>query len=150
MATLDSVPLFELTVVFPETDESHAIGNGGRGERLVAPAASGTFEGEHLRGVVLPPWPDYILRRADGVTEHEIRAVLRTDDGALIYMQYDGLGHRLDLGPLGGTDGPLYFRTAARFETEAEQYAWLNRILAVAVSHAAGPRRLGWSVHAIL
>ncbi|MCC6238478.1 MAG: DUF3237 domain-containing protein [Dehalococcoidia bacterium] len=150
MADLRSAPLFELTVRFGEADESRSVGQGGRGERVIAPAASGSFEGEHLRGVVVPPWPDYILRRPDGVSEHEIRAVLQTDDGALIYMQYEGIGHRQDLGPLGSAEGALYFRTVARFETEAARYAWLNRVIAVAVSHPAGPRQLGWSFHAIL
>jgi len=149
MAGLESTLLFELTVRFGDTDMRLLVGDGGRGRRVVAPAVSGTFEGPHLRGTVVPPWPDYIVDRPDGVTEHEIRAVLRTDDGALIYMDYEGIGHRQALGPL--RDGEaFYFRTLIRFETGDARYAWLNRVLAVGVSHAAGPGALGWSVHAIL
>jgi hypothetical protein len=150
LAELSSIELFELTVGFGDDDRSHAVGIGGRGERVIAPAASGTFEGKYLSGEVLPPWPDYILRRADGVSEHDIHAVLKTTDDALIYMQYEGVGHRLGLGPLGGAEGTLYYRTVARFETASESYSWLNRIIAVAVSHPAGPRQLGWTVHAIV
>ena len=52
--------------------------------------------------------------------------MLRTDDGAIIYVQYHG---RLD-----GSQGlrpPLTVYVAPRFETGDERYAWLNRIQAV-------------------
>ncbi len=149
MADLESRPLFELVVRFHDVDARRVVGEWAAGERIVAPAAGGTFEGEHLRGEVLEPWPDYLIHRRDGVTDHDIRAVLRTDDGALIYLRYEGIGHREGLGPL-GEDRPFYFRCFARFETGAERYAWLNRILAVMVAHPVDGSGLGWSVHAIL
>lgn len=149
MADLESVPLFELTVRFGAQDMRLQAGDGGRGKRTVAPAESGTFDGPYLRGKVVPPWPDYILERADGVIEHEIRAILRTDDGALIYMEYEGIGHRQQLAPL--RDGEaFYFRTLIRFETGDPRYAWLNRVLAIGIAHPLVAGSLGWSVHAIL
>ncbi|TAJ21740.1 MAG: DUF3237 domain-containing protein [Dehalococcoidia bacterium] len=149
MADLATTLLFELTVDFGTQDMRMQVGNGGRGKRTVAPAASGTFEGPHLRGEVVPPWPDYITERGDGVIEHEIRAVLRTHDGALIYMDYEGIGHRQPLGPLRESES-FYFRTLIRFETGDARYAWLNRVLAVGVAHPLAGAGLGWRVHAIL
>lgn len=96
MVDLITTPLLELTVRHGAQDTRLQVGDGGRGKRTLAPAESGAFEGPCLRGVVVPPWPDYIVERPDG----EIRAVLRTDDGALIYMDYVGIGHRQPLRPL--------------------------------------------------
>jgi hypothetical protein len=142
--------LFEMRVEFGEGVAQTNVGEGGRGVRRVAPASGGTFKGPHLSGTLPGPLPDYILARADGVTEHDIRAVLQTDDGAHIYMEYWGIGHRLSLGPLSnGQEGEFYFRVACRFETSAEQYHWLNRVLAVGVYQPQGQRAVGWRVYAI-
>ena len=56
----------------------------------------------------------------------DVRALLETDDGALIYTWYHG---RLDLSQGPGTS-PAY--AAPLYETGDERYAWLNLIQAVA------------------
>jgi len=149
MSGLRSQLLFTMKVRFDGSPRLE-VGDGGRGSRELAPAAGGTFEGPHLRGEILPPLPDYILHRADGITEHDIRAVLRTDDGALIYMSYPGIGHRNSLGPLGELDeGELYFRVTPRFETAAEQYRWLNGVVAVGVFGGFRDGAIHWSIYGI-
>jgi Protein of unknown function (DUF3237) len=55
----------------------------------------------------------------------DVRFSAETDDGALIYVQYNG---RTDVSQGPGT-APIY--VAPRFETGDERYAWLNRIQAV-------------------
>lgn len=150
MDELRSKFLLEMRVRHGEPMTRYDAGDGGRGARSLVPAAGGTFEGPYLRGEVVPPFPDYIVQRTDGVIEHDIRAVLRADDGATIYMEYTGIGHRLGLGPLDEASEALYFRTIARFETGAKQYAWLNRVLAVGVFEPAGAGAIGWRFYAIL
>ena len=141
--------LFEMTIRFGDAPRLE-VGDGGRGDRQVAPAAGGTFEGPHLRGEILPPLPDYLVHRADGITEHDIRAVLRTEDGALIYMEYPGIGHRNSLGPLGElAEGELYFRVTPRFETAAEQYRWLNGVVAVGVFEGFREGAIHWRIYGI-
>jgi hypothetical protein len=54
-----------------------------------------------------------------------VRITLLTDDGALVYVRYDG---RADLSG-GAGSAPIY--VAPRFETGDERYAWLNRLQAV-------------------
>jgi hypothetical protein len=54
----------------------------------------------------------------------DLRITLETDDGALIYMTFEGV--RDD-----GAPGAPYFRTTPRFETAEPKYAFLNRLLAV-------------------
>ena len=64
------------------------------GTRRIAPLDGGTFEGPRLRGTVLPgSSADWLLLRPDGVLELDLRATLRTDDGALISMKSFGLRH---------------------------------------------------------
>jgi hypothetical protein len=64
---------------------------------------------------------------------------LRADDGALIYVNSNGL-FDIEAGKLGrlrkGEPLPAseyYFRTTLLFETGAARYRWLNRILAVGI-----------------
>ena len=64
------------------------------GTRRTAPLSGGDFEGPRLRGTVLPGGSaDWLLLRGDGVLELDLRATLRTDDGALISMRSFGLRH---------------------------------------------------------
>jgi hypothetical protein len=121
------------------------------GTRSIVPVIGGAFQGQRLRGTVLPGGGDWLLLRSDGVLELDLRITLETDDQALIYMTFQGLRH----GPpgvfaalaRGETVDPAsyYFRTLPRFETSVERYAFLNRIVAVGV----GETRPGRAVHRI-
>jgi hypothetical protein len=121
------------------------------GTRVMAPIASGDFEGPRLRGRVLPGGGDWTLLRADGVLELDLRVTLETDDGALIHLASFGLRH----GPpevvaalaRGETVDPAsyYFRTTPRFETGHPKYAFLNRLLAV----SSGDRRATGPIYTI-
>jgi hypothetical protein len=104
------------------------------GHRLTFPIIGGSFEGERLRGKVLPAGDDWAIKRADGAIDLDLRATLETDDGVLIHMTFQGL--RDDAAP-----GGPYFRTASRFETAADKYSFLNRLLAVGTAEItpAGP-----------
>jgi hypothetical protein len=113
------------------------IGDGAHGKRITFPITGGSFEGERLRGKVLPGGDDWTVQRADGVVELDMRVTLETDDGALIHMSFEGL--RDDAA------GAPYFRTLPRFETAAPKYAFLNRLLAV----GAGEIRVEGPVHVI-
>src|SRR5260370_6480815 len=121
-----------------------SIGAVARGRRRTAWLSGGGFEGPRLRGTVLPGGSaDWLLLRADGVLELDLRATLRTDDGALVSMRSFGLRH----GPpeviaavaRGESVDPAsyYFRTTPRFETAHPAYTFLNRLGAV----ASGDRR---------
>lgn len=96
------------------------------GTRLVVTAMRGSFEGPRLRGTVADSaGGDWVVIRPDGSMKLDVRVLLRTDDDALIYMTYSGIGRR-------GEDGGLVVRTAPQFETGDERYAWLNGIQAAA------------------
>lgn len=116
-----SRPLMSLRL---STAPAQVIGAGPRGSRITIPITGGSFEGDGLRGKVLPSGDDWTVKRPDGVIELDLRITLETDDGALIHMTFEGI--RDD-----GAPGGPYFRTLPRFETAAAKYSFLNRLLAV-------------------
>ena len=129
-----SCPLMTLRL---STAPTQNVGAGPRGTRVTFPITGGLFEGDRLRGKVLPGGDDWALTRADGVIELDLRVTLQTDDGALIHLTFEGM--RDDAAP-----GGPYFRTLPRFETAEPKYAFLNRLLAVGVGEmrADGPVHL--------
>jgi hypothetical protein len=114
------------------------IGAGPHGTRVTFPISGGSFDGDRLRGKVLPGGDDWVVKRADGVFELYLRITLQTDDGALIHMSFEGI--RDDEAP-----GAAYFRTLPRFETADGRYSFLNRLLA----WGAGEIRAEGPVHII-
>jgi len=119
------------------TASTQKIGSVPHGTRVTFPVTGGSFEGERLRGKVLPGGGDWVIKRADGVLELDLRITLEIDDGALVHMTFEGI--RDD-----ATPGAPYFRTLPRFETAAAKYSFLNRLLAVGTGEisADGPVHL--------
>jgi len=120
---MHSRPLMTLRL---STAPTQNVGAGPHGTRLTFPITGGSFEGDRVRGKVLPGGGDWVLKRPDGVLELDLRIMLETDDGALIHMTFEGI--RDD-----GAKGAPYFRTLPRFETADTKYSFLNRLLAVGV-----------------
>ena len=145
---MNSRPLMTVRIIAAPPQKLGAVP---QGTRLIVPVTGGDFEGPRLRGKILPGGGDWLLLRGDGVLELDLRITLETDDHALIYMTFQGLRH----GPAdaiaalgrGEVVDPAryYFRTVPRFETSAETYAFLNRIIAVGV----GETRPDGAVHRI-
>jgi hypothetical protein len=135
MSRLRSQPLFTLQMsLHPFQD----VGATPFGHRRVVPVAGGTFEGERLRGEVLPhAGADWLLQRGNGSFQQDVRLTLQADDGTLILMSYRGVrqaspgvsaklarGERVD-------PSEYYLRIAPFFETAGARQAWLNDIVAV-------------------
>lgn len=133
MTSLETRHLFELSLRVPTVDDI-----GGPARRRFALIAGGDFNGERLRGTVRPGGDDWITIREDGATMLDARAVLETDDGALVGLSWTGIRH----GPAdvmqriarGGEVDPsdYYFRSIFTFETSDDRYEWLNRVIAPA------------------
>lgn len=132
---LETRPLYHFEVTF---GPMQAIGMTPHGMRIFVPLVGGTFEGARMRGIITPGGADSVLVRSDGVVELDIRVTAMSDDGP-IYVTATGLqvasseitmqlqqGRAVD-------PSKYYMRASYRFETASQKYAWLNRILAVAV-----------------
>ena len=104
----------------------HMVGTGPAGDRTVAEVTEGTVTGERINGSVKGnAGADWMLTDANGIATLDVRVCIETDDGALIFVTYEG---RADWSEGPGTQ-PIYM--APKFETSDERYAWLNSIQAV-------------------
>jgi hypothetical protein len=147
-AAMTSRPLMTVKILAAPLQKLGAVP---RGIRTFVPITGGDFEGPRLRGRILPGGGDWLLLRSDGVLELDLRITLETHDHALIYMTFQGLRHGPPdaIAALGRGEvvdpARYYFRTVPRFETSAETYAFLNRIVTVGV----GETRPDGAVHRI-
>jgi hypothetical protein len=116
------------------------LGDTPQGHRLLAVIGQGegSINGDRIRGTVLQgSGGDWLRLRPDGAGQLNVHFTFETDDGALIYMRYEGIAAGGAIPRvLGGENVPpsdYYFRTTPYFETSAPQYAWLNQIVAIGV-----------------
>jgi muconolactone delta-isomerase len=123
------------------------LGDTARGHRRIVPLTGGTFAGPEIRGQLVPgASADWQTVLPDGTAEGDIRYTLRTDDGALLYVQSRGVRHgnaevlaRLARGE--DVDPADYtFRASTQIETAAPELDWLNKgvFASVAARQAAG------------
>lgn len=129
--------------------------DGPYGGRKIVMVTGGSLIGPLIRARILPGGGDWALLRGDGILLLDVRLVLQTDDGAVVYMTYTGRRHapetvmaRLARGEaVAPTE--MYFRIAPVFETGDARYGWMNKLIAVGVGERlkTGPR---YHIHEIL
>jgi hypothetical protein len=108
------------------------------GRRRVIPIEGGYFDGPLLSGTVVPGGADWQVVHDDGMATIDTRYTLQSNDGALISVATagvrDGPPQVLERLARGEPVDPnsYYFRVSCRYETSDPEYAWLNRIVAVA------------------
>jgi hypothetical protein len=124
-------PVFEyLGRLRAEIGTRTVLENGPQGTRTIVQITGGRFEGPRVKASVQTPAGDWITNRPDGSYKLDVRLTLRTDDGALILVTYNGIGQTTDTG--------ASLRAAPLFETGDSRYAWLTRMQTVAVGERAG------------
>ena len=140
-------PLLLLTRVVCEVAAAVSLGGPApHGERRFVPILSGQARGPELSGELLPGGVDWQVLRADGVTEISAHYVIRTDDGALVEVQSDGLRHgppavmaRLARGEAVPPQH-YFFRTLVRLTTGHAAWLHLNRVMALATGQREATR----------
>lgn len=132
-------PLVAMAQVRCEVGELVSLGPAKYGERRYVPLGGGTVQGPELNGTLVSGGVDWQVARADGVLDIAAHYVIRTDDGALVEVQSEGLRHgppevmaRLARGETVPREA-YFFRTVVRFTTGAPAWLHLNRTLALAV-----------------
>jgi Protein of unknown function (DUF3237) len=119
--TLELVPLGTMVI---ELEKPFVLDGTPTGGRWIFEVASGVLEGERVNAKVKGrAAADWLTVGPDGTGTLDVRALLETDDGALLFVQYNG---RVDLSVL----GPTY--AAPRFETGDDRYRWMNKVQCVA------------------
>ena len=117
------------------------VGDVSQGHRRIVPLTGGTFTGPELIGTLLPGVSaDWQIVLPDGTALGDIRYTLRTDDGALLYVQSRGVRHGSPevlarLGRGDDVDASEYtFRTSTQIETAAADLDWLNKGVFIGVA----------------
>jgi len=94
------------------------------GTRMIFEVASGSVTGDRINAkLVGNSGADWAVVGPDGTITLDVRMLWETDDGALIFVTYNG---RCDV------SNPVHVYSTPRFETGDERYLWLNKIQAVA------------------
>jgi hypothetical protein len=125
------------------------------GARMTFIAKGARIEGPRIRGEVLPGGGDWLLVGEDRIGRVDVRATIRTDDGALIHYTAGGLIKLPDdaLERLAaGERIPFeesYVRTTPRFETSDERYAWLSELVVVAYNELS-PDHVDYRMYTVL
>lgn len=114
------------------------------GRRRIIPITSGSFEGKRLKGTILNNGADWQVVTADGLAIIDTRYLLKTSDGALIYLQTKGFRYgpadvMAEVAKGKPVDPAKYtFRLTMSFETSDPRYTWLNRAIGVASAMRLG------------
>ncbi len=146
----DQLPEPRLTLVYrleATLGQPLDLGDVAQGHRRIVPQTGGTFTGPELNGKLLPgASADWQIVLPDGTALGDIRYVLQTDAGELLYVQSRGVRHgsaevlaRLASGEQ--VDASEYtFRTSTQIETAAPALDWLNKgiFISVGCRQAAG------------
>lgn len=122
-----SVQLIPLCRCVAELEPPLVLENTPSGTRYVFGVKSIDIEGErlkaHMKGGMSADWA---AANQSGIGTLDVRAMVETDDGALIFIHYGG---RLDMAA-GAGKAPVY--AAPLYDTGDPRYAWLAKIQAVA------------------
>jgi Protein of unknown function (DUF3237) len=130
---VDLVELARLQLTYTSL-EALDFGSGGR----LYGTMEGTLSGERVRGELR--LTNLAERRVDNVNVPTLRGVLTTDDGAVVWVELDGLA------TLRESDDARVFVTSCRFRTGDERYRWLNTTVAV-LEGVLGAVEVGGEAH---
>lgn len=122
-AGIETADLELLAHVEVKLGPTHALLKAPYGARLNVDVLDARIEGERLKASLLgTAAADWVTAAPDNKTGAlDVRATLRTDDGAIVYTEYRG---RVRF----RADGLNQVFTSPRFETGDPRYAWLNGI----------------------
>ncbi|KAE8164432.1 hypothetical protein BDV40DRAFT_298460 [Aspergillus tamarii] len=126
-------------------DPPMEIGNGPYGRRRCVSIKSGTVRGKYLNGEVVPGGADFMLVEEDHTTHVNTNYLLKSDDGAYIYIRTEGTraGPPEVLKALMEGDGvdpnQYWFHLHIKLETGHEKYKWMNnRVIIGRATRAKG------------
>jgi len=114
-----------------EVGEPKLVGDTGAGKLMIIPITGGSFEGELLRGRVLPGGADWSTQLPEGVAHVHARYWIETDDGAIIAVENEGFYNQ--------SRADACIRTTPRFTCDINgKYAFLTRDVYAAELNSGG------------
>jgi muconolactone delta-isomerase len=157
-ARMTAIPAPKLRHIYrldADVDAPIDLGDTPQGHRRIVALTGGRAEGPGFHAELLATGgADWQIVRPSGSSVADIRYTLRTDSGALLYVQSHGVRHgspdvlaRLAAGE--DVDPSEYtFRTALSIETSAPELAWLNDGVFIAVG-ARRPTGVSYDVYLV-
>jgi hypothetical protein len=142
MSDITSLPTEFLFTLSATLAPSSIVPSGPNGTRMIVPITGGTVTGPKINGTLEALGADWLTLREDGTAQLDVRALIRTSDGAMIHTSYKGI-----MSP--DADGKPRIITAPLFETGDERYSWLNSIQAIAVG-APGKNGVTYDVYRLV
>jgi hypothetical protein len=114
-------PLGTLTIS-TDPDGLYMLGETSAGRRIVQEFLSVRLEGERVSGTMVgKAGADWLAIDSTNHVTLDIRVMLRTDDGAHVFVTLDGRAYWPELGR-----GTIY--STARLESGDEKYQWVNHL----------------------
>ncbi len=117
--------------VFVQTDHRYAAD----ASTTVVEIKGGNVKGPNIQGEIVLPGGDWIRTMSSGALRLDAKLMIKTDDGALIQMIYNGVvvgskeaAEALAKGEVVTDKTFPYFITAPTFQTSSEKYGWLNKV----------------------
>lgn len=117
----DGVELVPLAHVAVTPGDRYSVKGGPFGSRVIAGIREGRWEGERFSGNIVGPGADWAMPGPGDAMLLDVRQVVQTDDGAVVYVTYNGRCDRSR-----GT-----YTVAPTFQTSDPRYDWLNAVQAV-------------------
>jgi hypothetical protein len=145
-AEIEEAGLEFLAEVEAELSSAHMLLDAPYGGRMIVDVTAARVEGPRLRASLLgSAAADWVTVAADGKTGAlDVRATLKTDDGAIIFSEYRGRVHF-------GADGLHRVFTSPRYETGDPRYAWLNGLQCIGKGiSSTKERRLRYRLYAVI
>lgn len=108
-----------------------------RGELLITPTKGGTFNGEKLRGKIIPIGTTEVYTPYAGINDIFTKLLLKTDDGCYIHMEmeaYFDADTEQEKSMIAGEyvdPDKYYFKGTVKFQAESSKYKWLERKVCV-------------------
>ncbi len=119
--------LIPMGIITAQLGDMIEVGAGPKGTRLVVDVTEVKLVGDRVNATLATnDAADWLTMSEDGTLGSlDVRFTLRTDDGAIIYVEYGG---RADM-------ATGLIASAPTFETGDERYKWLNRVQAIGAGH---------------
>jgi hypothetical protein len=114
-----------------------------------------TLEGPGIKASTPMPGIDWFTPFSSRYGRPHVRLPFRTEDGAVVLLEYHGLVHATDAFKQAvekntATDwGDQYMRMALMFETNSSRYAWLTQNLFVARGRLLAAKSLEYDVYRV-
>ncbi|MGH8456941.1 MAG: DUF3237 domain-containing protein [Stenotrophobium sp.] len=134
MATTTLTSEYLMTLHTPGAGAPHAVDGS---LFIYRGGADGWARGPRINGAIIQPTADWLRVMPNGSLRVDARMTVKTDDGALVHVSYNGV---ISMTPANFarmsqgdtlTANDMYFMIAPTFQTGHEKYAWLNHLQAV-------------------